>query len=77
MLENTEEAIKNGQSRKTDNIWSTRRRKTKQKHNTIFIGHHNTQTNKNNVNDRSPYVCIYTNSIPSKSVAVNDRPPYV
>ena len=33
-LENTEEAIKNGQSRDTSNIDYTRRRKTKQKHNT-------------------------------------------
>ena len=33
-LENTEEAIKNGQSRDTSNIGYTRRRKTKQKHNT-------------------------------------------
>jgi hypothetical protein len=35
MLENTEGAIKNGQSRETGNIEYTRRRKTKQKHNTI------------------------------------------
>jgi hypothetical protein len=51
MLENTEGAIKNGQSRETGNIlWYTKRRKTKQKHNTISIGHHNMQTNTNNVN---------------------------
>ena len=56
---------------------TTRRRKTTQKHNTICTGHHNTQTNKNNVNDRPSYVCIYPNSIPSKSVVVNDRSPYV
>jgi hypothetical protein len=31
MLENTEGAIKNGQSRETDNIWYTRRRKKKTK----------------------------------------------
>jgi hypothetical protein len=30
--------------------WQHRRRKTKQKHNTIFIGYNNTQTNTNNVN---------------------------
>ena len=42
--------IKNGQSRETDNIRYTRRRKTKQKHNTIWVGHHNTQTNTNNLN---------------------------
>jgi hypothetical protein len=35
MLENTEAAIKNGQSREIGNIEYTRRRKTKQKHNTI------------------------------------------
>jgi hypothetical protein len=28
----------------------TRRRKTKQKHNTICVGHHYVQTNRNNVN---------------------------
>ena len=32
MLENTERAIKNGQSRETGNIGYTRRRQTKQKH---------------------------------------------
>jgi len=35
MLENTEGAIKNGESRETDNIGYTRRRKTKQ-----CVGHH-------------------------------------
>jgi hypothetical protein len=44
MLEN-----KKGQSRETGNIGNTRRRKTKQKHNTICVGHHYTQTNTNNV----------------------------
>jgi hypothetical protein len=33
MLENTDGAIRNGQSRETDNIGYTRRRKTKQKYN--------------------------------------------
>ena len=42
---------KNGQPRETENIGYTRRRKTKQKHNTIRVGHHyNTNTNTNNVN---------------------------
>jgi hypothetical protein len=50
MLENTKGAIKNGQSRETDNTGHTIRRKTKQKHNTICVGHHYTQTNTNNVN---------------------------
>ena len=49
-LENNEGTIKNGQSRETDNIRYTRRRKTKQKHNTICVGHHYTQTNTNNLN---------------------------
>ena len=51
-LENTEESIKNGKSRETDNIGYTRRRKTnqKQKHNTIYVGHQFTQTNTINVN---------------------------
>jgi hypothetical protein len=49
-LENTEGAIKNGQSRETGNIGCTRGRQTKQKHNTICVGHHYTETNTNNVN---------------------------
>ena len=40
MLEKTEGAIKNGQSRETGNIGYTRGRKTKQKHNTVYVGHH-------------------------------------
>jgi hypothetical protein len=40
MLDNTEGAIKNGQIRETGNIGYTRWRKTKQKHNTICVGHH-------------------------------------
>jgi hypothetical protein len=50
MLENTEGTIKNGQSRETGNIRYTRQRKTKQKHNTIFVGHYYAQANTNNVN---------------------------
>jgi hypothetical protein len=45
----TEGAIKNGQSRETANIEHTKRRKTKQKHNTICVGHHYAQTNTNNI----------------------------
>ena len=41
----------NGQSRETGNIEHTRRRQTKQKHNTICIGHHYMQANTNSVND--------------------------
>ena len=48
-LENSEGAIKKGQSRETDNIESTRRRKKKER-NTICVGHHNTQTNMYKVN---------------------------
>ena len=43
-------AIKNGQSRKTGNIGHTRRKQTKQKHTTIFVGHHWTQANTYNEN---------------------------
>jgi hypothetical protein len=50
MLEKTEGAIKNGQSRETGNIGYTRRGKTKQKHNTRCVGHLYVQTNTNNVN---------------------------
>jgi hypothetical protein len=47
---NTEGAIKNGQSRETGNIGYTRRKKkTKQKHNAICVGHHYAKTNTNNV----------------------------
>ena len=35
---------------KTGNIGYTRQRKTKQKHNTIYVGHYYVQTNTNNVN---------------------------
>jgi len=42
MLENTEGTMKNGQSRETGNIGYTQ---TKQKHNTIYVRHHYTQTN--------------------------------
>jgi len=49
MLENTEGAIKNGQYRKTDTTGHRRRRKTKQKHNAICVGHHYSQTYTNNV----------------------------
>ena len=41
------------QSRETGNIGYTRRRKTKQKHNTICVGYHYMQTNTNNVNNTS------------------------
>jgi hypothetical protein len=50
MLENTERALKNGQSRETGIIGYIRRGKSKQKHNTICVGHHYLQANTNNVN---------------------------
>ena len=49
-MDNTGGTIKNGQARETGNIGYTRRRKTKQKDNKIYVGHHYTQTNTNNVN---------------------------
>ena len=42
--------IKKGQSRETGNIVYTSQRKTKQKHNTICVGHHYVQTNTNSIN---------------------------
>jgi hypothetical protein len=50
MLENSERAIQNGQSKETGNIGYTRRRKTKHKHNAICVGHYFKQTNTNNLN---------------------------
>jgi hypothetical protein len=41
----------NGQSRETGNIGYTRRRR-KTKHQTIYVGHHHTQTDTNNVNKK-------------------------
>jgi len=46
-LENTEGAIKYGQLRKTGKTGYTRGRRTKQKHNTICVGHHYAQKNAN------------------------------
>jgi len=48
--ERTEEAIKKGQSREVSKIVYIRRRNAKQKHNTIFVGHHFMQSITNNVN---------------------------
>ena len=49
VTQDEEKQSKIGQSRETGNTCHTRRRKTKQKHNTICVGHHYTQTNKDNV----------------------------
>ena len=50
MLENTEGGIANGQSTETGNIGHTRRKQETQKHNTVCVGHHYTQTNTHNIN---------------------------
>ena len=50
MLENTEGATTNGQSRETGNIVYTIREKTMLKHNTLCDGQHYMQTNTNDVN---------------------------
>ena len=42
--------IPKGQSRETGSIGYIRRRNTKQKHNTICVGHRYMQVNKNNIN---------------------------
>ena len=47
-------AIENGQCRENGKIGYTRRRKTKQKYNTICVEHQHTQTNTNNVNRHEP-----------------------
>ena len=39
--------FQNGQSRETGNIGHTRRRQTKQKHNTVCVGHHYTERSTN------------------------------
>ena len=53
-LQKPKEAIKNGQSREIGNIGYTRHKmkpkNKKQKHYTICVGHHYTQTHTNNVN---------------------------
>jgi hypothetical protein len=45
-IENTEEEIKKGQSRETGNIGYTRRKQTKQIHNTKCVGHPYTNKHK-------------------------------
>ena len=54
---NKRQGIPKGQTKidkpkKPDNIGYTRRRKTKQEHNTICVGHHYAQTNTNNINKK-------------------------
>ena len=50
MLESTEGAIEKGQSREPGNVGTQGEDKTKQKHNTMFVWHHYSQTNTNNIN---------------------------
>jgi len=57
-LENTKGTITNGQSRNNGNIGYTRRIKIKQKHNTICVEHHYTQTNTNKINKTSALLQI-------------------
>ena len=54
-LEDSEWPLKKGQCRETCNIGYTRRRQTKQKHNTICIGHDYKQKSTNNVNKTWTY----------------------
>ena len=61
-LENSERVIKNEQFRETGNKGYTRRRQTKQKHNTICVGHHYAQAITNNVNK----TCTLLQTIGSK-----------
>jgi hypothetical protein len=61
-LENTEGAIKNGQSRETGNIVYTRWRNTKQKHNTICNGYNSTEANTNNLNKTRTLLQIICNT---------------
>ena len=60
-----------GQSRETGNIWYRSQGQTKQKHNTICVGHHYAQTNTNSVSrswkqleertNRTLLLCEYRN----------------
>ena len=45
----TEKQLQNGRHKKTK---TKNKNKTKQKHNTMCVGHHNTQANKNNINQK-------------------------
>jgi hypothetical protein len=58
IIENTEGAIKNEWFRETGNIGFTRRRQTKQKHNTICVGHHYAQTNIKIVSNKDYRITI-------------------
>jgi hypothetical protein len=67
MLENTKGAIKNRHSRETGNIGYTRRRKIKQKHNTISVGHHFAQTTINNIMENTTRISETRNRTTPKS----------
>ena len=52
-------AVKNGQSRETDHIGYTRRRQTKQKHNTIYVRYHYTQdTRRRQTKQKHNTICV-------------------
>ena len=55
----------NRQSRDTGNIGYTRRKQTKQIHNTICVGHNNAQANTNNVNKTAALI---------EAIGGNDEP---
>jgi hypothetical protein len=63
----------NEQSRETGNIGYTRRRKTKQKHNTKFVGHNYVQTNKNNANK----TCVPLQTDDASKVLMKMRSPHL
>ena len=53
---NVREYRRDNQKRIIQRNWYTRQRKTKQKHNTICVGQHYTQTTTNNVNLHVEYI---------------------
>ena len=53
-MENPEKLATQGtqnEEKQNNNTGYTKRRKTKQQHNTVCVGHHYTQTNTNNINN--------------------------
>jgi hypothetical protein len=65
----TEWTIIYWQSRETNNKGYTRRRQTKQKHNTIRVGHHYTQAITNNVFWVVIYIYLQENELVKKTYA--------
>jgi len=58
-------------------VHKTRRRKTKQKHNTICVGHHYTQTNTNNMNKTLALLQITGGKDETKLLSNNDRQQHI